>query len=298
MVTRFPVCLRAALAFSALAWPLSTLLPTAIAQDRAEPATGKQPDAGENAKQERKKELDEMRRRAEATAVVRLDSSDRSPAKLVAEPLMRYSNEVARVTDSTIWAYGAKGRPLAIQETLCVRIPSFPKYMYGLYSLSDGLIEVRWPGEIGWSSSRPGIAMQALPAGPKPATTETGRLLQMKETSRRFTATMSGGLGGPEELRLLARPVYRYADAESGQQDEAIFALVRGTDPECLVLIELQGTGVEHAVWKYGPVRLTDGGLNVRLDGNEVWTAESRAGLRGRYETWLSFFARQQERGR
>jgi hypothetical protein len=188
---------------------------------------------------------------------------------------------------------------LAVQEVLCTRIPSFPKYMYALYSLSDGLIEARWPGEAGWSSTKPGIEMQVLPAGLKPAPTEAGRLLQMKETARRFTATMSGGQGGPVEMRLLARPVYRYADALSGLQDGATFALVvHGTDPDCLLLIELRGSDVEHATWKYGPVRLTDGGLNVRLDGNEVWTAESRAGVNGRYDTWLDFFARRQERGR
>jgi hypothetical protein len=188
---------------------------------------------------------------------------------------------------------------LAVQKVESFHHPSSPKYFYALFSLSDGLIEVRWPGEVGWSSAKPGIEVRSLPGGPKPAAAEAGRLLQMKETSRRFTATMSGGPGGPEEMRLLPRPLYRYADPDSGIQDGAIFALsAYGTHPGCLILIELDGADVPHASWKYGPVRMTDGGLSVRLDGNEVWTAEARVAEHGRYATWLCFFARQQGRRR
>jgi hypothetical protein len=168
-----------------------------------------------------------------------------------------------------------------------------------LFSLSDGLIEARWPGETGWSSTKPGVEMRLLPDAPKAAAADTGRLLQMKEAARRFAITMTGWQNRKDEMRLLPRPVYRYADPESGIQDGAIFAfVVYGTNPSCLILIELQGADVAHAVWKYGPRRTTDGGLNVRLDGKEVWSTDARVSSGGRYDTWLYFFARQQERGR
>jgi hypothetical protein len=186
-----------------------------------------------------------------------------------------------------------------VQKVECYRHPSFPKYLYALFSLSDGLIEARWPGESDWSSTKAGIEMRVLPGGPKAAPTEAGRLLQMKEALRRFAITMTGWQNRKDEMRLLPRPVYRYADPDSGIQDGAIFAfVVYGTNPGCLILIEVQGRDAAHATWKYGPVRMTDGGLNMRLDGSEVWSADWRVSSGGRYDTWLYFHARQQERGR
>ena len=87
---------------------------------------------------------------------------------------------------------GSKGRPAAIQKVTCYRgRPGFPKYEYCLASLSDELLEVRWTGEPDWSSAKPGVQMHELPGGPKPAGAEAGRLLQMKEAVRRFSATIA-----------------------------------------------------------------------------------------------------------
>jgi hypothetical protein len=299
MMKRSSSQIQVALVAAMCCWIFPALVPAARAQESGKPPLAKQAQSEEAAKQERKKELDEMRRRAEGTTIVRLDGSDRSPAKLVAEPLMRYSDQIILIMDATLWAYGAKGRPLALQKVECYRHPSFPKYLYALFSLSDGLIEARWPGESGWSSTKPAIEMRILPGAPQPAAKESGRLVQMKEALRRFAVTMTGWQDRKDEMRLLSRPLYRYADPGSGLQDGAIFAFVTyGTNPNFLILIELQGADVEHAVWKYASLRMTDGGLNLRLDDKEVWSADSRVNSSGRYDTWLYFHARQQQRAR
>lgn len=298
MSAKSPIPRQIAVGVSILFWALSAALLTVRAQDRGGPAGDKQAQSDEDTKQERKRELEEMRRRAEGTRIVRLGGAEKSPAKLVAEPVMRYSDQVILAMDATLWAYGTKGRPAAVQKVECYRHASFPKYLYALFSLSDGLIEVSWPGESGWSSAKPGIEMRVLPGAPQPAATESGRLVQMKEAIRRFAGTMTGWQNRKDEMRLLPRPLYRYADPGSGLRDGAIFAfVVYGTNPSCLILIELQGADAEHAVWKYGPVRMTDGGLNMRLDGKEVWSADWRVSSSGRYDNWLYFHARQQQRG-
>jgi len=290
--------IHVALAMTTCFWITVALVSAVHAQDGGKPAPAKQAQSEEAAKEERKKELDEMRRRAEGTSVFRVDGSNKTPAKIVAEPLMRSSDQVILAVDSTLWAYGTKGRPAAVQKVACYRHPSFPKYQYALFSLCDGMIEARWPGESGWSSTRPGVEMRVLPGSPKPADTATARLLQLKDLARRFAVTMTGWEHRRQEMRLLSRPVHRYADPEAGLQDGAIFVfVVNGTNPDCLILIELQGKSLDQATWKYGAVRMTDGGLNMRLDDKEVWSADWRVSSGGRYDNWLYFHARQQQRG-
>jgi hypothetical protein len=281
-----------------LVWAPSAVVLTDRAQG-AEPSITEQAQGEEQAKQERTKELDEMRRRAEATSVLRAGGAEKTPAKLVAEPVLRYSDHFQQVGDATMWVYGDKGRPVALQKIECYRRPGFQKYLYALFSLSDDSIEARWAGEAGWSSTKPGVELRVLPDSPKAATTEAGRLLQMKQSIRRFEATKVDMGNVREEMRLLPRPVYRYRDPSSGVQDGAIFGfVVNGTNPDFLVLIELRGPDVARATWHYAPVRMTAGILHVRLDGNEVWSVPGAFGLGGRFDTWLYFFPRQQQPGR
>ena len=235
---------------------------------------------------------------AESTKITLRNNADKTPARLVAEPVVRYSDQLIRAIDATMWVYGTKGRPVAIQKVECYSRPDAPKYLYALFSLSDGLIEAQWLGEPGWSSTKPGVEMCVLSGGPGAALTEAGRTLQMKELIRRFAVTMTGWAQIREELRLLPRPIHRYRDPEAGLQDGAIFAFAaNGTNPNFLMLIESHGPDLTRATWNYPPVRATDGQLSVRLDGKEVWSAPWQVGMGGRYDTWLYFYARQQNPG-
>ena len=53
-----------------------------------------------------------------------------------------------------------------------------------------------------------------------------------------------------------------------------------GTDPEVVMLLEAVGPE-NQAVWQYAFARATSGGLEVRLDGKAVWTAEKSPANRG-----------------
>ena len=298
MTTNFPRGVRTVTAILALACASGGPILALRAQDRPGSPGNEQAPGDASGKQERKKELDEMRRRAEGTKITLRDNADKTPAKLVPEPIMRYSDQYIRAIDATMWAYGSKGRPVAIQKVECYSRPDAPKYLYALFSLSDGLIEAQWPGESGWSSTKPGVEMRVLPRGPKAAPTEAARTLQIKEVIRRFAVTMTGWAEAREEMRLLPRPIHRYGDPDAGLQDGAIFAFAaNGTNPNFLMLIELRGADLTHATWNYGGVRATDGKLSVRLDGKEVWSAPWHGGMGGRYDTWLYFYASQQQPG-
>ena len=154
----------------------------------------------------------------------------------MAEPVLRFDSQFHRCIDATVWLYGTKGRPVAVQEVECYRRLDAPEYFYCLVSLCDGLIEARWPGEREWSSTKPGVEMRELPKGPKPASTEAARMRQMKGIVRRFTATRIDVGNIREENRVLAQQLHRYRDPHSGLQDGAIFVFVaNGTAPDLLL---------------------------------------------------------------
>ncbi|MCH7686941.1 MAG: hypothetical protein IH899_09710, partial [Planctomycetes bacterium] len=141
------------------------------------------------------------------------------------------------------------------------------------------------------ASKKPGLKLQKFPDGPKPADTKVGRLRQIKQLARRFSATefLAGGrsLG---EMRLLPRPIYRYADPDSGIKDGAVFVLsLNGTNPDGVLVIELEQRGSAGFAWRFGPARLTNGGLSVRLDDKQVWRVPVRPGSPAAFDTWIWF---------
>ena len=90
----------------------------------------------------------------------------------------------------------------------------------------------------------------------------------------------------PQEMRLLATPIHRYADAGSGLQDGMIFGLTtNGTNPDMAIVIESRGKKDSPFEWKYGIVKMTIAEVHVRLDRKEVWMSPRN----GPRETWDSF---------
>ena len=143
-------------------------------------------------------------------------------------------------------------------------------------------------GTVIWSPSQPGGPYVDVPEGPEPAETEAARLRQMKAISQQFTATMTGWKpddSDREELRLLPRPLYRYAMKEAKAAhpdllDGAVFAYVQGTDPEAVLVLEAVRAS-DSFRWQYAFARATSGGLEARLGTKIVWTAEKGGGRAG-----------------
>ena len=112
----------------------------------------------------------------------------------------------------------------------------------------------------------------------------------MKDLSRRFAASFDFGKGTHEELRLLTQPVYAYADAEAGIIEGAVFsATVNGTNPTALFLIELQKEE-NRQLWKFAVAAMTDAGVVVKWDGEEVWSKPALHAPGKDFETWTYFF--------
>ena len=248
------------------------------------------------AKERNRRYLAEMRRRANATKVYRLDEGTRTPVKMRPEPLFRFSNQPDRFPDGTVWAWGAEGRPVALQFIeyhLDERSEQsgFARCNHLFVSLSSGLVAAEWSDGAPWSAKKPGVHTRPLPNPPETAATKVRRLIQLKEIARRFSSTFTDNHGHLQELRFLPRPICRYSDPDSDVVDGAIFFYtVHGTSPELLVLIELRGENPADSTWEYDLMTLACEKFTVCLDEEEVWSWPGVWPPKQRFDSWLYFY--------
>jgi hypothetical protein len=239
----------------------------------------------------RTRALAEMRRRAERTKIHTLDGDRQIQADLVAEPLVRYSDQPRVMTDATMWALGKPGRPAAILKVEAYRRDNGELvWLYSMGSTSEGLISAEWGDGHRWKSKSPGISWQSLLPAPAAKDSPALRLRQMKELSRRFAVESNDSVRGKEVLRLLPQPIHRYGDPNTDIVDAAIFGFTSyGTNPNALLLIELHKDATGTA-WRFAPARATDAGLDVRLDGKQVWTVPASTVGPVELDSWLYFW--------
>jgi hypothetical protein len=146
-------------------------------------------------------------------------------------------------------------------------------WLYEFASLSEHEVGAEFgPDFAKWSALRPGWEPQTFRDAPAPAESKSERLRQMRDLARRFKAVELLPPPTRFELRLLPQPVVRYADADAGQLDGAVFLLCHGTNPEIVLVIEAKQESDQPPVWQYGFARNTIAELHVTLDGAEVWT--------------------------
>jgi serine/threonine protein kinase/tetratricopeptide (TPR) repeat protein len=193
----------------------------------------------------------------------------------VRQPLIRYDQEFRIVQDASIWAWGTRGRPLALLaiEVWKPRNGEATAH-FNCVSLADAPFTLeRDTPEWRWTPQTPGVKLQELPASPIPQATEAQRLEQMKTLLNRFSAVEVQARDTRVDTRLLP-DLYRYSDPASGLLDGALFFIALRTAPEIVVLLEAHREG-ESLKWYYGLARITEIGLSVSLDGKEIWTAAS-----------------------
>ena len=91
-----------------------------------------------------------------------------------------------------------------------------------------------------WSPKKPALELLEFPDAGSPAENHATRLVQMKTLIRRFEVAIIGHDKIRYELRLLARPIHRYANPPAGLIDGVMFAYARGTNPETIAVVEAQ----------------------------------------------------------
>ncbi|HVX11161.1 MAG TPA: hypothetical protein VHC22_08275 [Pirellulales bacterium] len=202
--------------------------------------------------------------------------------------MFRYADQPRGIVDGTLWVWGEPGRPVALQKVEFFP-PTPTNWTYCLASLSSELVAAEWQGGRRWDATKPGLEMHELDDAPEPSAGKASRLRQMKELARRFTVRGSEKTSRGEELRLMPQPVHRYADPEHGLEDGAIFGFGSGTNPNCLLLVELRRENAAAGRWEYGFVGMSAESLRAKLDGREVWYFPAAAKIGG-LDSWIWFF--------
>jgi hypothetical protein len=196
------------------------------------------------------------------------------PMQLVVEPLLRWNNPVSGVRDGTVFIWTAGGRPRAAVQVFQLKDGL---WLHEFQSLSGETFRATLTdGDPIWSPSRAGIEMKPALDAPGPAKSERQRLTQMADIAREYSAIDDfEDKKSRWELRLLAKPIYRYASADGGILDGALFAFAHGTDPEVFVLIEAVETA-KGSEFRIGLAPMTAYAVEVSRNGKAVWSAPYR----------------------
>lgn len=214
-----------------------------------------------------------------ARGVAMTSDHDGSAIPVIAEPIYRFDDPARRFSDGTVWAFGSPGRPAALLTFSLERTPAGAfQWLYEFTKLADGPIraDIAGVGPRTWVPDKPGLALTPIPGASAPAADEARRLRQLNELARRFKAheffkPAPNAREERYELRMLSRPVLRYADPDSGPIDGAAFLITYGQNPELVLTIEARRDGGS-ARWMYGVARISAARAHILLDGREVAT--------------------------
>jgi hypothetical protein len=251
-------------------------------------------DRGASSKEaDRAARLDEMRQIARSFAAVTVDGNRREPATMAKDPLYRWNDPTREFSDGTLWIWRSSGRPIGV---VAIELYPYDK-AFGIVwnleftSLATGRIEVdggehfdrayadlyppRLDGRLRWEPKKGGVEFRRIEGAPVPATTEADRMRQVKDIVQRFSAR-EVFKSQNYALRLISRPIDRFADKTSGVIDGQTFIFGNGTNPEVLLILEAVSSPGSPPTWSYAAAPLARAELGLLLDRNEVWTFRGR----------------------
>jgi hypothetical protein len=195
-----------------------------------------------------------------------------SAVKLVAEPILRYTDNTRQIDGSSLWVWSGGGRPTAI-----VAVEYYPndrrgpRWLFEIASLSTKRIAAHREPELNFTAKEPGLSFAPLADAEPPADRPARRLIQMNAIARRFAVHTFATVDGRIELRQLSRPLLRYSDDKAEILDGAVIAFTYGTNPEVLLVLEARKRGDTPAAWHYAFAQMTGAAIVANLDGKEVW---------------------------
>jgi hypothetical protein len=188
--------------------------------------------------------------------------------ELVKTPVLRYSDPVSSISDGVVLVWTKDGRPEAV---MALHHGSRDRTWIEYQSLSLSPLDAVGTNQPDWRPREPGVAFRPLEDAPRPENGAPDRLAQMRSMLRPFSASVSDNQGGRQELRLLSRPIFRYAQTDRGIIDGALFAFVRATNPELLILVEAQIVDGQPQ-WHYSPARFTGRACELRFKDQPIWS--------------------------
>jgi hypothetical protein len=190
--------------------------------------------------------------------------------------VLRWTNPPVGRVYGDVYLWTRDGRPEAVISFYNAWEPAWG-FAAEMHSLSLTGLSAERDGALRWQPTKAGIALNSVPDAPRPAESAPRRLQQMRTLAGGFSAQLNdlrqNGEGERQELRLLTQPLYRYPVGEGEVLDGALFAIVLGTDPEVLLLLEAR-RAAEKLSWQYGLARMNIDPMTVSYKDQEVWRVE------------------------
>jgi hypothetical protein len=237
----------------------------------ADPIDSKPDQAAQEQKLQSAARLKFMKETAERIEI-RAEGKEGANLELRAQPVIRYDNNRSFIVDAATFVWLADHRPQAIGGIWLKNRQGHA--FFDLQSLSPQLLTVTVDGTTRWTTTQAGISWQAIASGTPPAASRLERLRQMKQLAEGFSTYAVKTAPDYDEgsiwhLRMMAQPVYRYA--EECAVDGALFAFAQGTDPEVYLVLEAredQGT----RQWYFGFAPACGWELHAKRGEKEVWS--------------------------
>jgi hypothetical protein len=205
----------------------------------------------------------------EAAGKYKFASGD-DEAKLVPEPVLRWSNPNVGEIYGNVFLWTHNTRPVAV-GSLFKWFSPHTHTSHEFQSLSEHPLEASYDGRAVWKA-KAGVKFAALEKVEAPAETASRRLVQMRQLAKRFRGDEKTREGEDYELRLLPQPIYHYESAKEDVIDGGMFAFVLGTDPEILLLLEARKESSGKTAWQFAAGRMQNIELKLKFDDREVWS--------------------------
>jgi len=244
---------------------------------------------------ERQAILKEMRSAVRAMTVSEQVGDAIVSAKVVTEPIFRYSDEQRQIRDATMWVWTVDGRPVSLLkfERYGFEDPQ-NHWLFNVTSTTQNTLDVKWQFDRSFTSKKPGFSFQPLIEDGDIPKTDSARLIRLRQLARRFSATLTGvgEIDSKSEMRLLPTPLFRYASPTSKIVDGALFGFsATGTNPDVILAIQWRGEESASAHCEFALTGMTSGGVEVRLDEQPVWNQPSLVGQGQVFDAWTWFFS-------
>jgi hypothetical protein len=213
--------------------------------------------------------------------------------KRVEKPLLYYGDPTRNNDRGSVWAWGEKGRPVAVLE-LYRGANDRTKWACAICNTSGGKVRASRGGAAWWRANESASELKDVPGAPAPAAEAPQRQRQLKQLAAKFVGHEFWDPDNSRyELRRLDRPLHTYRDEDAGVLDGSLYTLANGTNPEILLFVEARSDPKDGSkAWRFTTGRLAHAELHLEYDGKEVFDAPraDRARLSAPDKPyWLSF---------
>ena len=202
----------------------------------------------------------------------RVGKSD-TPLELHRDPLLKWSNPEAGNVHGNFYIWTRDGRPFVAGCLFNWLSPRATVMEHEFHSLAEEPLDTKFHGNPVWKTTAGGLTFADVPQAVRPPANDAERLFQMKQIAKQFSGTWKVSRSmGELQLRLLPQPLHRYTAPKQGVLSGGLFALVRATDPEIVLLIEARGKDAANARWQFAAVRMHSiAELQLRYADRAVW---------------------------